>query len=153
MYSAGAALAGYLSPRLGVARTAILARVLNSVGVILMALVAGPLALVAAYLLTYGLHGTQSPPHQALLHREATAANRTTVLSLASLASFAAASAMSPALGHLAGATSTQVAMLTGGVISLFGAVLYLPSARREREASTRAAQELREHGAGRARA
>ncbi len=150
VFSVGAALAGYASPRLGVARTAMLARVLNSLGVVVMALAAGPLALVAAYLLTYGLHGSHNPPHAALLHREASAANRTTILSLASLASFAGASAMSPALGQLAGATTTQVAMLSGGVVSLFGVLLYLPAHRKEQAALAGPAQEVSEDRAGR---
>src|SRR3712207_7074850 len=50
-------------------RTAIVARVLNSLGAVTMGLVAGPAALVAAYLLTYSLHGSGGPAHTALLHR------------------------------------------------------------------------------------
>ena len=39
-------------------------------------------ALVAAYLFTYSMHGMNGPPHAALLHRQATSANRATVLSI-----------------------------------------------------------------------
>ena len=38
-----------------------------------MGLVAGPVALIAAYAVTYTLHGASGPVHSALLHREASA--------------------------------------------------------------------------------
>jgi predicted MFS family arabinose efflux permease len=132
VFALGSALAGRLSPRLGVARTAILARVLNGLGALVMGLVAGPVALVAAYLVTYSLHGLGGAPHMALLHREASSRNRATVLSLNSLVGFAAFAAASPVLGHLAGATSTQTAMVAAGAFSVVGALLYLPAARKE---------------------
>ena len=72
----------------GVARTAILARILNGLGAVTMGLVAGPVALIAAYLFTYALHGTGGPMHDALLHREASARNRATVLSMGSMVFF-----------------------------------------------------------------
>jgi hypothetical protein len=55
------------------------------------------------------------------------------VLSLNSLVAFASAAALSPALGHLAGATTTQTAMIAGGAFSVLGALCYLPAYRRER--------------------
>ena len=134
IFAAGSALAGVLTPRIGVARTAILARVLNGLGAVVMGLVAGPVALVLAYLVTYCLHGVCGAPHAALLHREATSANRATVLSLNSLVSFAAFAAVTPVLGQLAGATSTQTAMVCAGAFSVLGAVLYLPARRQERD-------------------
>jgi MFS family permease len=133
VFAVGSALAGMLSGRIGVARTAILARVLNGLGAVAMGLVAGPVALVAAYLVTYTLHGACGAPHMALLHREASSANRATVLSLNSLVAFASAAALSPALGHLAGATTTQTAMIAGGAFSVLGALCYLPAYRKER--------------------
>lgn len=134
VFAAGAALAGLGSRRFGVARTAIAARVLNGLGAVTMGLVAGPVALVAAYLFTYGLHGTGGPMHDTLMHREATAANRATVLSMGSMVFFVTFSALGPPLGLLAEATSTQVAMVTAGAFSLLGAFLYLPALRSERE-------------------
>jgi MFS family permease len=133
VFAVGSAIAGVLTPRIGVARTAVLARVLNGCGALVMGLVAGPVALVAAYLVTYTLHGVCGAPHMALLHREATSANRATVLSLNSLAGFAAFAAASPALGHLAGATTTQTAMIAAGAFSVLGAFFYLPAARKEK--------------------
>lgn len=132
-FALGSALAGLASTRLGVTRTAILARVLNSLGAVVMGLVAGPVALVAAYLFTYAMHGAGGPMHSALLHREAQARNRATVLSMNSMMMFAAFSLVAPALGLLADRTSSQVAMVTAGAVSLLGAALYLPARRAER--------------------
>ena len=133
IFAAGAASAGLLSRRIGVTRTAIVARVLNGIGAVVMGLVAGPAALIAAYLFTYGLHGTAGPMHAALLHREAEARNRATVLSMNSMVAFAAFSVAAPLLGAIATGVSTQVAMVAGGAFSVIGAVLYLPALRAER--------------------
>jgi len=133
VFALGSALAGLSSRRIGVARTAILARVLNGLGAITMGLVAGPAALIAAYLFTYGLHGTGGPMHSALLHREARAHNRATVLSMNSMVFFIAFAAVASPLGLLAQATSTQVAMVVAGAFSVLGAALYLPALRAEK--------------------
>ena len=133
VFALGSALAGLTSKRLGVARTAILARVLNGAGAVVMGLVAGPVALIAAYLVTYGLHGTGGPMHNALLHREARARNRATVLSMNSMMMFAAYSLTAPLLGLLADRTSNQVSMVTAGAVSIVGALCYLPARRHEK--------------------
>jgi MFS family permease len=133
VFAGGAALSGLATPRLGVARTAILARVLNGLGAIWMGLALGPVVLIGAYLVTYGLHGACGPAYQALLHREAESRNRSTVLSMASMLSFAAYSLAAPALGWTAGLLSTPAAMVLGGVFSTLGAVCFLPALRRER--------------------
>jgi predicted MFS family arabinose efflux permease len=98
-----------------------------------MGLVAGPVALIAAYLFTYGLHGTAGPMHMSLLHREAEARNRATVLSINSMVAFAAFALVAPLLGVLADAASTQTAMVTAGAFSVLGAVLYLPAMHAEK--------------------
>lgn len=133
VFAGGAALSGLATPRIGVARTAILARVLNGLGAVWMGLALGPVGLIAAYLVTYGLHGANGPAYQALLHREAESRNRSTVLSMASMLSFAAFSLAAPVLGWTAGLLSTQAAMVIGGVFSTLGAVCFLPALRRER--------------------
>lgn len=133
VFALGATLAGLASSRLGVARTAILARILNGLGVVWMGLVAGPAALIVAYLVTYSLHGSGGPMHAALLHREASARNRATVLSMNSMTGFASFSIAAPLLGGLAVQASNQVAMVTAGVVSLIGASMYLPALRAER--------------------
>lgn len=134
VFAAGSALAGLGSRRFGVARTAIAARILNGLGAVTMGLVTGPVGLIAAYLFTYSMHGTGEPMHATLLHREATAANRATVLSMGSMVFFATFSLLGPPLGLLAEATSTQVSMAVAGTFSLLGAFLYLPALRAERE-------------------
>src|SRR5690606_26752297 len=99
VFALGAALAGLASKRVGVARAAMAARVLNGLGAVWMGVVAGPAALVAAYLVTYGLHGAAGPLYNTLLHREAASRNRSTVLSLASMTAFATYAVASPVLG------------------------------------------------------
>jgi MFS family permease len=133
VFAIGSALAGLTSRRIGVTRTAILARALNGLGAVVMGLVAGPAVLIVAYLFTYGLHGTAGPMHATLLHREAAASNRATVLSMNSMVSFAAFSLAAPLLGAIAAGASTQVAMVSAGAFSVLGAVLYLPALRAER--------------------
>ncbi|WP_432478811.1 MFS transporter [Nocardioides sp. GXQ0305] len=133
VFALGSALAGLTSRRIGVARTAILARVLNGLGAVVMGLVAGPVALIAAYLFTYGLHGTAGPVHDALLHREATRDNRATVLSMNSMVGMGIFAVVGPALGLLADGTTVQVAMVSAGAFSVLGALLYLPALHAER--------------------
>jgi len=142
VFALGSALAGLTSARLGIARTAILARILNGLGAVVMGLVAGPVALITAYLVTYSLHGSAGPMHNSLLHREAHARNRATVLSMNSMIAFGSLSIIAPLLGWLAAAASNQVAMVTAGLFSLLGAVFYLPALRAERERHAAAAVE-----------
>ena len=132
LFSVGAWLAGTASSRIGVARAAILGRVLNAIGAVVMGLVAGPAALVVAYLFTYSMHGMNGPPHAALLHREATASNRSTVLSINSMMAFLAFGLAGPLLGALADRASIATAMVTAGAVSVLGAVFYLPARRSE---------------------
>lgn len=133
VFALGAALSGWSSRRVGVARTAILARVLNGLGAIVMGLVAGPAALIAAYGVTYLLHGGAGPAHSALLHREAQSRNRATVLSMNSMVASVAFGIAAPLLGLLAERTSTQVAMVVAGAFSILGAWFYRHALRAER--------------------
>ncbi|GAB2464451.1 hypothetical protein GCM10027063_02260 [Promicromonospora xylanilytica] len=133
VFAAGAALTGLATPRIGVARTAIIARLLNGLGAVWMGLALGPVGLVAAYLVTYGLHGACGPAYQALLHREAESRNRTTVLSMASMIAFASFSVAGPVLGWTADMLSTSTAMIIAGAFSTLGAACFLPALRRER--------------------
>jgi len=142
VFALGSALAGLTSARLGIARTAILARILNGLGAVVMGLVAGPVALITAYLVTYTLHGSAGPMHNSLLHREAHARNRATVLSMNSMIAFGSLSIIAPLLGWLAATASNQVAMVTAGLFSLVGAVFYLPALRAERERDATAVQQ-----------
>jgi predicted MFS family arabinose efflux permease len=133
LFAAGSAAAGLASARVGVAWTAVAARVLNGAFVVVMGLATGPVGLVTAYLVTYTLHGSAGPVHSTLLHRQAEARNRTTVLSMNSMVAGGTYSLALLVLGPLAEQTSTATAMVVAGAVSILGAVLYLPAVRQER--------------------
>lgn len=133
VFALGSWLAGRTSVRIGITRTAMLGRVLNGLGALVMGLVVGPVGLVAAYLVTYGMHGFCGPMHSALLHREASAGNRATVMSINSMVFFGAFGLVAPLLGLLGEARSVPVAMVVGGAVSVVGVLLYLPALRAER--------------------
>lgn len=132
LFGVGTFLAGLLSRRLGVARAAMIGRALNGIGAITIGLATGPAGLIVAYLFTYTTHGINGPPHSALLHRVASASNRSTVLSMNSMMAFLAFAIASPLAGWLAEQTSLAVAAVTVGVISVFGVLGYLPARRAE---------------------
>lgn len=133
IFALGTWLAGRLSKRWGVARAAMLGRGLNALGVVVMGLTLTPAQLVAAYLFTYTMHGLNGPPHSALLHPEASAHNRSTVLSINSMFAFLAFGIAGPLAGLLADHASIQSAMLTVGLVSALGIAAYLPARRAER--------------------
>lgn len=133
VFALGARISGWVSARWGVARAAVVGRVAHSLLSVVLALAVGPVGLVVAHLLAYTGHGMQGPTYNALLHREASSANRATVLSMASMASFGAFSLAMPLTGLLAAATSTQVAMGLTAALGLGGVWCLLPALRAER--------------------
>ncbi|WP_336630624.1 MULTISPECIES: MFS transporter [unclassified Microbacterium] len=133
LFALGSLLAGRVSRRIGVARTAILARVLNGLSVVGMGVVAGPVGLLTGYGLAYVTHGAAGPMHSALLHREAEPQNRATVLSINSMVAGGAYSVGLLVLTPLAASTSTSTAFVAAGAVSILGALLYVPAWRRER--------------------
>lgn len=133
VFALGTWLAGRASKRWGVATAAMLGRILNGLGVVVMGVALSPAGLIAAYLFTYTWHGLNGPPHAALLHRVAHAGNRSTVLSLNSMVAFLAFGVASPLVGLLAQHSSLRVALLTVGALSLLGVLGYLPARRSER--------------------
>lgn len=137
VFAVGAAAAGRVSARIGVARTAILGRILTSLGAVTMGLAFGPIALVVTYFLTYSMHGFGGPAYNALLHREATSRNRATVLSLASMTMFISFAVASSLLGLVAEHTSTPVGMVIAGAAGLGGVLCFLPALRSERAPAT----------------
>ena len=76
LFAIGAALGGLASRWIGVAWTALLARVLNGAFVVGMGLAAGPVGLIAAFLAAYAMHGAAGPMHNTLLHHQAGPTNR-----------------------------------------------------------------------------
>jgi MFS family permease len=130
--AAGAALIPLATARLGLGVTAVLLRVLQGVAVAGMGLLAGPAGVVTGFLAAYLVHGASSPVHQTLLHREVTAAHRTTVTSMNSMVMHPAFSFGAIVLTALAGATSTSAAIAVGAAVLALSAPLYLPAARRQ---------------------
>jgi hypothetical protein len=133
LFALGSAAAGLSSRRIGVARTAVLARLLNGGFVVVMGLVAGPVGLVSAYWLAYLTHGAANPVHSTLLHRQAERSNRVTVLSVNSMVAGGVYSLGLLVLGPLAQHTSTATAIIAAGSFSLLGALGYRAALREER--------------------
>ncbi|MGB7819712.1 MAG: MFS transporter [Ornithinibacter sp.] len=133
LFAVGSTAAGLASKRIGVAWVAVVARVANGAMIVVMGFMAGPVGLITAFLITYTLHGVGGPVHATLLHRQAEARNRTTVLSMNSMVAGGAYSLGLLVLGPLAEATTTATAMIVAGAFSVIGALLYLPAIRQER--------------------
>jgi hypothetical protein len=137
VYAGGAAIGGWLAARIGVGRAVMATHVAMAMGVVAIGLATGPAGVVLGYLAAYGLFGGSGPLHASLVHREAEAANRTTILSLGSMVSFAIFAAAAPLAGLLADATSLSVSVVVLGATSALGGLLYLPALRAERERVT----------------
>lgn len=133
LFALGSAVIGLLSRRWGVARTAIAARILNGAMVIGMGLAAGPVGLLIGFGLAYATHGGAGPLHNALLHRCATAENRTLVLSLNSLVASGVYSLAMLAVLPLAGLWGTGATLVLLGALSMLGALGYLGAWKAER--------------------
>lgn len=143
LFAVGSFLAGLAAKRIGVGWTALVARVLNGAFVVVMGLMLGPIGLVTAFLVTYTLHGSGGPVHSTLLHRQAEARNRTTVLSMNSMLAGGAYSIGLLVLGPLAEHTSTATAIVVAGGFSILGAALYLPAIRQERASAAAPVEDL----------
>ncbi len=131
--AAGAAVVPRLARKVGTAGAAMALHVLQAGAVVTMALAAGPVLLVAFYLLTLAAHGAINPAYQALLHRQADPAQRTTVVSAASMAAHPGGALGGICLGLLAQRSSVTVAMCCGAAALATGALLYRPARRQER--------------------
>lgn len=132
VFAGGAALGGRLSRLLGVARAAGLTHVLVGLGVVLIGLATGPVGLLVGYLAAYGVFGGVGPLHSSLVHREADASNRATVMSLGSLISFAVFAVAAPTAGLVTDTVSSGVAVLGLGALCLLGALAYRPARAAE---------------------
>jgi len=130
--AAGAAGVVYLSRRIGVARSAALLRVVQGATVVAMGVIAGPIGVVAAYLLCYVAHGASNPMHATLLHREVDGSRRATVISINSMIGQPAGALGGILLASLADATSIGLAMVVGGIACAVAAPLYIPAWRAE---------------------
>ena len=124
--AAGAACVPVLVRWAGAHRSAVVLRVVQGATTVGIALLAGPLGIVVAFLATMAVHGAANPVHQALLHRAAPAARRATVISANSLTAQAGGALGGIALGALAGASTLPVAIVVGAAILAAPAPLYL---------------------------
>lgn len=133
LFSGGSWIAGRLVPRLGAARTSVLARILHGLGIIGVGLALGPAGVVTAYLAAYTVHGLGGPPYLDLVHRQANASNRATVLSFCSLAMQVGGAVSGPLLGLLAARTSLGTAIVVAGATSILGVGCLLPAVQAAR--------------------
>jgi len=123
--AAGSAIVMWFSRRLGRHVTAALTRIVQGLSVIAMGALGGIVGLTVAYLTCFVVFGAAGPVHQAMVHDEAEASNRTTITSLNNLCGMAAASFSGIILGSLADSAGIPVAMYVGAVVVLLGAPLY----------------------------
>jgi MFS family permease len=136
--AAGAAIAGLAARRFTTALTAAALRLIQGITVAAMAVFAGPVGIVAAYLATYAVHGGSNPLHHSLLHQQVTGEHRTTVLSLNSMVAQPAGAAGLVVLTALADGTSVRLAIICGAVVLALAAPLYLPAWRAHSERTRR---------------
>ena len=127
----GAALVPWLARRMGTATASMVMHVIQAASVVGMAWFGGPVGVVAFYIASLATHGALNPLYQTLLHRQADAAHRTTVLSAASMASHPGGAVGGIVLGTLADRASVTTAMVAGALVLLITVPLYLPARRQ----------------------
>lgn len=129
--ASGAATAPGLIRRIGAAAAGAWLRVAQGATVAAIALTAGPAGVIAAYLLTLGVHGAANPIHQGMLHRGVHGpTHRATVVSANNLTAQLGAALGGVALGALADATTLSTAILTGAGLLAIAAPLYIVAGR-----------------------
>ena len=128
----GAALIPLLTRRWRPAYAGASLRIAQGLTVLGIAFAAGPVGVVAAYVLTIGINGASDPIHQGMLHRAVMdPGGRATIVSVNSLTAHAGGMLGGIALGRLADTTSLTTAMVAGAAILSAAAPLYLVAARR----------------------
>lgn len=132
----GAAATPLLTRWLGAAPAAALLRIAQGVTVVGMALFAGPVGVLIAFVVCYVVHGASNPLHMGLVHRQVDGPYRTSVVSLNSMVAMPAGAAGGIVLGLVADRAGVSVAMLAGAVVLAIAAPLYLPAWRASRDGS-----------------
>jgi MFS family permease len=128
----GAALIPLLTRRWRPAYVGAGLRVAQGLTVLGIAFAAGPVGVVAAYVLTIGINGASDPLHQGLLHRAVVdPGSRATIVSVNSLTAHLGGMVGGIALGALADATALTTAIVAGAIILSAAAPLYVLVARR----------------------
>jgi MFS transporter, DHA1 family, tetracycline resistance protein len=124
--AAGAALVPLLYRRIGAPWTGFVLRIVQGLTVAGMGLFAGPVGIIAAFLLCYAVHGAANPVHVGLLHRQVDGPYRASVLSLNSMIGQPGSALGLVTLTAIAASVGTGVAMYVGGVVLALAAPLYL---------------------------
>jgi DHA1 family tetracycline resistance protein-like MFS transporter len=122
----GAALIPLMARRIGAPWTGFVLRILQGVTVAGMALFAGPVGVIAAYLVCYTVHGAASPVHNGLLHRQVDGPYRASLLSLNSMVSQPAGALGLVTLTAVASAADLRMSLLVGAAVLAVAAPLYL---------------------------
>lgn len=123
----GAAAAPWLARRSGSwVNAAILARIAQALGVTLAVVLAGPAGLILGYLGFYLVHGTANVAHYGLVHRNVSAAHRSTMVSVNSLTSRLGGVMAAPVLGALAAGHGLPAAFALSALLLVLPAPLYL---------------------------
>jgi DHA1 family tetracycline resistance protein-like MFS transporter len=128
--AAGAALVPVLVRRVGAPWTGAVLRIAQGVTVVGMGLFAGPVGLIAAYLLCYTVHGAANPVHSGLLHRQVDGPYRGSLISLNSMVSQPAGALGLVVLTGIAQTRSVSTALIIGAVVMAVAAPLYLVARR-----------------------
>ena len=128
----GAALTGRVTTLLGgaPARVGAVLRVVQGGTVAVIAVVGGPMAMVAGYLGFYLVHGMANVVHFGMVHRLVGPGERTTVLSAHSLAARAGGIGAALALGPVADRAGITWAMLAAAAVLAAAAPLYTAAGR-----------------------
>ncbi|WP_157970784.1 MFS transporter [Nakamurella deserti] len=133
--AAGSAVALLMTRWWGVARSAVLLRLVQGATVVTMGLIGGVVGLLTAFFACYLVHGASNALHSTLLHRQVGPDHRATVVSLNSMVSQPAASVGVLVLTAVADRTGdTSWSFVIAGVVIAIAAPLYLPAWRAERE-------------------
>ncbi|WP_045743207.1 MFS transporter [Actinoplanes rectilineatus] len=124
--AAGAAVVPLLTQRIGAPWTGFTLRLVQGATILGMGLAGGPAGLIAAFLLTYAVHGAANPVHAALLHRQAEGEYRASLLSLNSMLGQPGFAIGSIVLTAVAARAGTPAAIMTGAIVLAAAAPLYL---------------------------
>jgi DHA1 family tetracycline resistance protein-like MFS transporter len=124
--SLGAALVPFLVRRIGAPWTGAVLRIAQGATVVGMGLFAGPVGVIAAFLLCYTVHGAANPVHSGLLHRQVDGPYRGSLISLNSMVSQPAGALGMVVLTAIAERQSVSTALVVGAIVLAAAAPLYL---------------------------
>jgi predicted MFS family arabinose efflux permease len=105
---------------------AVITRGLQGAAVLAAGVLSGLTGLLIAYVGFYVVHGGANVAHYGLVHRNVSAAHRTTMVSINSLTSRLGGVLAAPALGLLATAAGLPWVFTASAVLLVSGAPLYL---------------------------